>query len=80
MMSLGRISGAPILPIFCMRSQNGATSLIIEPPVEFSGSGQRDELAQDALTRYLQLLESYIKAHPGAYRDWHAVPISRTRD
>ncbi len=64
MMSLGKISGALLLPIFCIYTKDGATSLIIEPPVEFASSARRDELLQQALAQYLQLLESFIKRYP----------------
>lgn len=81
MMNLGKISGAPLLPIFCFQLQNAEPTLIIERPIEFGTNDDRDELLQNALAEYLRLLETYVRKHPGMYRNWqferhHAVANS----
>ncbi len=70
MMNLAKISGAPLLSIFCIQSQNVEPTLIIERPIELGTSGNRDEVLQNALAQYLQLLESYVRKYPGMYRNW----------
>lgn len=81
--SLARLSGAPILPVFCVREKPDHFRLIIEPAIRIEASGTSESCAQSAFAEYLDLLESYVKKYPEQYRNWHgtgAAPIVRRRD
>jgi lauroyl/myristoyl acyltransferase len=70
MLSLARLSGAPILPMFCLKTTQARTTLRIEPPIFTPGSAGRE--ADDAgLSRYAGLLEDLARHHPQQYRNWH---------
>jgi lauroyl/myristoyl acyltransferase len=73
MVSLAKMSGAPILPMFCIRERGGETRLIIEPPIRVETDVDRERGLKDSLTQYVHLLESHIRRHPEKYRDWHFV-------
>jgi lauroyl/myristoyl acyltransferase len=71
MVSLAKMSGAPILPMFCIRERGGQTRLIIEPPIRIETDVDRERGLEDSLAQYVHLLESYIRKYPAHYRDWH---------
>lgn len=73
MVSLAKMSGAPILPMFCIRERGGQTRLIIEPPIRIETDLDRERGLEDSLAQYVHLLESYIRKHPEKYRNWHFV-------
>jgi lauroyl/myristoyl acyltransferase len=73
MVSLARMCGAAILPLFCVRSRSGQVRLVIEPPVRVQRQGDRDSCLQAAIVDYARLLESYVREHPEQYRRWHYV-------
>lgn len=70
MISLAKISGASILPMFCIQERDGKTSLIIERPVQIEDM-DRERGLEDSVAQYADLLESYVKRHPEKYRNWH---------
>lgn len=70
MVSLAKISGAPILPMFCIRDRNGQISLIIERPIHLKTDGERERGLETSVTQYVSLLESYIRRYPEQYRNW----------
>jgi lauroyl/myristoyl acyltransferase len=71
MASLAKLSGAPILPLFCLRERNGAYRLRIEPPLEVRAGLGREREIEDLLRCYAALLEERIRLHPEQYRNWH---------
>jgi lauroyl/myristoyl acyltransferase len=71
MINLGKISGAALLPMFCLRRATGESMLVIEPPLEFDPNLGRDQVVVDILTRYAHLLDCRIRQFPGQYRNWH---------
>jgi hypothetical protein len=75
---LSAISGAPVVPMFCLHQPGGRYALIFDPP------SHPDPIS--AVPRYLARLESLIAAHPGeavAHLTWpcyqlaHEGPIHR---
>jgi lauroyl/myristoyl acyltransferase len=70
MVSLAKISGASILPIFCIEEENGKTSLMIEHPIRIETEVGREQVLEKGLSQYVRLLESYIRRYPGQYRNW----------
>ncbi len=71
MVSLARLSGASILPIFCIENGDGNVCLIIEPPIKTEGNAGREEELESSVAEYAGLLESYIRRYPEKYRSWH---------
>ena len=77
MVSLARMSGAPILPMFCVQERGHAARLNIEPPIDIQPEASREQALENALSQYIRLLESYVRKHPEKYRRWHFVGKSR---
>ncbi|MDH3688529.1 MAG: lysophospholipid acyltransferase family protein [Gammaproteobacteria bacterium] len=71
MVSLAKLSGATILPMFCIRERDGERHLFIESPIPVHPDGDRESGFRMSLSRYVSLMESYIRAHPEQYRNWH---------
>ncbi len=71
MVSLARLSGAPLLPIFCVQEGDSAGILIIEGPVHIEKDAGREQGLEKSLREYAGLLEGYIRRYPELYRNWH---------
>jgi lauroyl/myristoyl acyltransferase len=67
MVSLAKLSGAPLLPIFC----TGSDSLVIEAAIRVDPTAERERAVQQALGQYAALLETYVRRRPELYRSWH---------
>src|SRR5581483_4576474 len=66
--SLAKFTGAPILPMFCLRCAPGSYELIIEPPLDVPNHAQAAEVA---MRQYSKLLEGYVRRNPEQYRHWY---------
>ncbi|MGH7966109.1 MAG: lysophospholipid acyltransferase family protein [Candidatus Binatia bacterium] len=73
MISLAKISGAPILPLFCFRERDGAIRLVIEHPIGIETGVGREQSLEKSVAEYVGLLESYIRRYPEQYRGWHHI-------
>jgi len=71
MVSLARLSGATILPIFCIKEKNNEIILIIENPIPVASGTERDSNLENSISQYASLLESYIRRFPENHRSWH---------
>jgi lauroyl/myristoyl acyltransferase len=82
MVSLARISGASILPMFCVQEERGKTSLIIEPPILIETEVGREQALEKGVVQYVSLLESYIRKYPKQYKNWtfQAKPINGSQE
>ena len=69
--SMARISGASILPMFCVHGRDGEKRLAIEGPIPIEPSVDQDRTLENSLRQYVSLLESYIRRYPEQYRNWH---------
>jgi lauroyl/myristoyl acyltransferase len=58
--SLAKVTGAPVLPLFCWRTGEGLTQIVIEPPLEL----------ERGMQGYISLLGSYIQQFPDQYAHW----------
>jgi lauroyl/myristoyl acyltransferase len=74
--SLSKISGAPILPMFCIQEENGETTLIIELPLLTRSDVDRERGLESIAAQYVSLLESYIRKYPEQYQNWHFARVS----
>lgn len=60
-------TGAPILPVYCLPRPGGRFEVRVQPPLEFSPSGDREADTQ-ALTQLCNnVTEVYIREHPQYY-------------
>jgi len=71
MVSLAKISGAPILPMFCVQEADGKIRLIIKRPVRVETEVERVQGVESSVAEYVGLLESFIRRYPEQYRSWH---------
>jgi lauroyl/myristoyl acyltransferase len=71
MVTLARTSGAALLPLFCVREDDGRIRVVVEPPVPTPPTGDRDAVRDAAIRRYAAMLDSYLRRHPDQYRSWH---------
>ena len=66
--SLARLTGAPVLPVFCMREPEGSLRSVVEPPLQVPNDGRG---AQVAMAEFASLLEAHVRRYPDQYRGWH---------
>jgi lauroyl/myristoyl acyltransferase len=59
--SLAKMTGAPVLPMYCWHPEGSAWQLTIEPPLE----------VQAGMAPYVEQLEMYVRRSPEQYRGWH---------
>ena len=71
-------TGAPILPMFIVRQKDGGHKVIIDPPLEFTLSGDEKRDAFSIVDQIARVLESYIKKYPGQW-SWISKRRVRTR-
>jgi KDO2-lipid IV(A) lauroyltransferase len=65
---LALASGAPVIPIFALRTPSGRVSINIEPAIEVEHSGER---IHPALFQLARILESYVRDHPEQWLTLH---------
>lgn len=63
MVSLARVSGATILPLFCVQEEGDRTTLVIESPICIEADGDRERGFEKAIRQYANLLDCYIKRY-----------------
>jgi lauroyl/myristoyl acyltransferase len=71
MVSLAKLSGATIFPLFCIQGSGDRTTVIIESPIRLEIDKDRESCLEKAVSEYASLLESYVKKYPEQYRNWH---------
>jgi KDO2-lipid IV(A) lauroyltransferase len=71
MVSLAKLTGAAILPLFCIQESGDTVRLIIESPIPIETDSDRERCLEQTIIRYASLLESYIKKYPEQYRNWN---------
>ena len=69
--SLSMISGASILPMFCIRGRNRQRSVVIERPIDIQENTDRQRRSENGIGQYIKLLEAYMGRYPEQYRNWH---------
>jgi lauroyl/myristoyl acyltransferase len=67
--SLARLSGATLLPLFCVQ-EGDRTRLIIESPICVESDGDREGSVKRSILQYIGLLETYVTRYPEQYRRW----------
>jgi KDO2-lipid IV(A) lauroyltransferase len=57
-------TGAPIIPVFMVRQQDNNHKIIIDPPLEFTLTGNHNKDVHHITSRCTEYIESYVKAYP----------------
>jgi lauroyl/myristoyl acyltransferase len=65
---LARISGAPLLPSFTIRGEDGGYDIKIGPPLEIAATGEFDY--GGVVGAYLKRLEPLVDQHPDQWLGW----------
>jgi KDO2-lipid IV(A) lauroyltransferase len=68
--NLARLSGAPIVPLFCFRDQKQRVVLRVEPPLEFPDNARAAEIG---MAHYAARYAQYIDTYPEQYRNWYSL-------
>jgi len=58
------ITGAPIIPGFMIREKDDKFRLILEEPISFSPSGDREKDIQELTKKCIRRIEEYVKKYP----------------
>jgi lauroyl/myristoyl acyltransferase len=69
---LARTSGATLLPVFTVRSSDGAYDVTIERPLDVNS----DVTYLDTARCYAAMLEQYVTAHPAQWRGWESLIVA----
>lgn len=79
--ALGLETGAPILPLFMVRTKGPGHTLLVGEPIQVSPGRPIQEQIREGLTQYLQALEQMIRQHPEQWlwlhRRWKSSPQRR---
>ena len=70
MVSLARLSGATLLPLFCIQKNGEKASVTIERPISIEINEDRERCLEKSIQQYAGLLESYILKYPEQYLNW----------
>jgi lauroyl/myristoyl acyltransferase len=70
MVSLAKLSGTTILPLFCIQENGENASVIIEGPIYIETNEDRERCLEKSIRQYATLLESYILRYPEQYWNW----------
>lgn len=78
--TLSKMTGAPIIPLFCFRADGGKDSVILEKPVFQDQAGDTEQAAMDTVGAYIKMLESYIYRYPANWYAWRKSPRDARTD
>ena len=67
---IARKTGAPIVPIVCIRQDNGKHKIIIDQPILVKSSKDKNLDIQDYTQQLLSHFEHYIKTYPDHWLFW----------
>jgi len=71
--SLSLSRGAPVIPMFMVRNQDGIThTLFIEDPLEMSITGSKEDDIRTNVQRYTDVIESYVQRYPAQWAWGHS--------
>jgi lauroyl/myristoyl acyltransferase len=69
MFSLAKVSGSPVLPLFCYRTEQGDAKVVLGPTID--PGEKREKRLQEDLSVFAESLENHIRKAPDQYRNWH---------
>lgn len=63
--SLALSTGAPVVPMFMVRNQDGIThTLFIDDPLEITATGSKEEDIKTHVQKYTDVIQSYVERYP----------------
>ena len=63
--SLALSTGAPVVPMFMVRNQDGIThTLFIDDPLEITRTGSKEEDIKTHVQKYTDVIQSYVERYP----------------
>jgi lauroyl/myristoyl acyltransferase len=68
--SLARRSGAALLPVFTVRTDDGSVVTTIEPPIHASMDVPTTEAEKEIVAHCVRVLESYVRRWPEQFDGW----------
>ena len=71
MISLAKMTGAPILPTFCYRDENGNRRVTVHKPIDLNFASAREDMQRSAVYQFTELLEKYVREYPEQTVSWH---------
>ena len=66
-MSLAASSGAPLMPVFAIRDEQGVFHVTVEPPLDLRADDTRRGREQEAAAAYARRLEPWVRRWPGQW-------------
>lgn len=78
--ALARRTGAPLLPVFTVRSADGAFVTTVEAPVQLRDDLDGDESERQLTAHCVRLLESYVWRAPDQFDGWAMATAERTAE
>lgn len=79
--AMGISTGAPILPVFIVRTGGSAHELVVEDPLPIPEEGALESRIRQGIAAYLQILERYVRQYPSQWlwlhRRWKSSPSRR---
>jgi KDO2-lipid IV(A) lauroyltransferase len=61
-------TGAPVVPVFIVRQGDNTQRVIVEPPLDFKPSGNKERDVTMITTEFTRIIESYVRKYPGQWR------------
>jgi KDO2-lipid IV(A) lauroyltransferase len=66
--SLALSTGAPVLPMFMVRNQDGLThTLFVDDPLEITRTGSKEEDIKTHVQKYTDVIQSYVERYPAQW-------------
>ena len=62
--SIALSTGAPLVPVFIVRSDNGSQHIYIEPQLELDLNGDRSSDIPAVVSTYTKVIEGFIRRYP----------------
>ncbi len=77
--NLARTSGAPILPLFCVRNRDSTIEMIIEAAIDVESAPGREASLIAGMRQCVAILERYSRMYPEQYYAWSMLARNRLR-
>ncbi len=73
MVSLSRLTGAPLIPLFCWCEKEDRYRTTLFPPLVHPPRTEREEATRQTLTEFSKIFESCVRRFPTQFHNWQSV-------